>query len=82
MDLKEYLLSKYPHGMPLVTDFCAGDPDLLKLRTARRNIDRLESLPEELRRCYRKRAGRWHLDVLAYCGYMMDERPIIENTAA
>ncbi len=79
--LAEYLLKQYPIQFALVTKFSRENPELAPERRLRGMIDTLASQPEQVKRCFKKRGGRWHIDVVAFAEMMADERPILEGAA-
>ena len=75
--LTNYLIEKYPHGCPLLKTFCEENPDIVPERRARNIIDSLEPQPDEVRACFKKRMGSWHVLVMPYAQLMTDGRTVI-----
>ena len=76
------LIDRYQEQFVTLTAFGHKHPDVLPARRARHIIANLETQPEQLRKVFRKRFGRWFVHIPSLVEYLEEGAPLLSGDAA
>lgn len=74
-----HLLEQYPDELVLLTTFGEAHPEILPARRARKFIAQISTgnAPDQVKKIFRKRFGRWFIHVPSAVDYLMNEDPLL-----
>lgn len=80
--MRHPLLEQYPDELVLLTTFGEAHPEILPARRARKFIAQISTghAPDQVRKIFRKRFGRWFIHVPSAVDYLTNEDPLLLDT--